>query len=480
MTLLTSKLFSNVFGLPAEPVWQATGISIDSRTVKPGELYVALKGENFDGHDFIESALKNGAVRALSQAPTSNPLCIEVPDTLQALRMIAAEVRKQFSGTVVGLTGSVGKTSTKETIKTLLQDQVSVYANSGGLNNHIGLPLSLARLPADAAYGVFEMGMNHTGEISDLTNLLRPHHALITTVEAAHTEFFDSVDDIAAAKAEIFEGICADGIAILNRDNQYYAFLKEAALKQGAARILSFGEHPESDLRLVDFTLYENCSQATIQTPKGLLTFTLNAPGRHWITIAMTALAVVSVLELDLTRAAATLSNMQPLKGRGERTEVPFQDGIITVIDESYNASPAATKAALEMLKITRENQEFHNDTGRTLFIFADMRELGQSSRDHHLGLKDLVVDAADLVFMTGTETHELFDILPDNIKGQWAASSGDLISPILQTIRPGDTLLIKGSLSMNMGQIVTHLCSADLSQPSHLTSDIKRKNNAL
>ena len=337
--------------------WQCLGISSDSRKISQGDLFIALTGPNFDGHSFVAEALAKGAVAAMVErrpeaVPENAPLLI-VDDVMAALNRLAAAARERNQGWIIAITGSVGKTSTKHALAHVLAAQAPTFASRDSFNNHWGVPLSLAALPVDAQYGIFEIGMNHAGEISALSKLVRPHAALVTTVEEVHLEFFESVSAIADAKAEIFDGIVEGGVAILNYDNPYRSQLADAARmkelrsKQG---IIYFGVHPHATLRLVEETLGDNGVVGVIEKGGEKISYRIGTPGRHWLLIGLTVLATVSAVGADVHRAALALAGVEPLAGRGRRHQISIGNGAATLIDESYNANPASMRAAIALL----------------------------------------------------------------------------------------------------------------------------------
>src|SRR5437868_1243447 len=314
--------------------WAATGASIDTRSLALGDLFVALRGPNHDGHDFVATALQRGAAaamvdREIPQLPALSPL-LRVADTLTGLAGLGAAGRNRSGARIVAVTGSVGKTGTKEALRLALASSGPTYATAGGHNNHWGAPLSLARLPPEAGYGIFELGMNHPGEIASLTRLVRPHIAVITTVEPAHLGFFPSIEAIADAKAEIFLGLEPAGIAVLNRDNPHYARLAAAAKRAGAIEILGFGTHPESAARLIDCVLDSRASTVEAAVCGKIIRFRLPVPGRHWVMNALAVLTAAQAAGAAVDRAAAALAELQPLAGRGRRAELAWHGGILT------------------------------------------------------------------------------------------------------------------------------------------------------
>ena len=438
--------------------WSATGVSIDSRTLQAGDLFVAIEGENSDGHKFVEGAFAKGAAAAIVSKPTAQmraagPLVV-VADTLSALNALGRAARRRAAAKIVAVTGSVGKTGTKEALHFVLSEQGATHASAASYNNLWGVPLSLARMPADTRFGIFEVGMNHPGEITPLSKLVEPFVALITTVEAVHLAFFNSVEEIADAKAEIFDGLQEGGVAILNRDNPHYARLRARAEARGAARIISFGEHADADARLDKLALNESCScvSATICGQK--VTYKLAVPGRHIAMNSLAVLACVQALDADLALAALAMAQLKAPKGRGERHVVSAPLGDFTVIDESYNANPASMRAALAALGQARPA-----NGGRRIAIMGDMLELGDDSMAMHRELAaDIDRSGIDLVFACGPHMRELFKALPAGLQGAYAETS-DALAPLLRdAIRPGDVAMVKGSLGSRMGPLVEML----------------------
>ena len=436
-----------------------TGISIDSRTILPGEAYFAIKGDIHDGHDFVAAALKNGAglaVVAESHRATfagDAPLLV-VPDVLAGLVALGIAARARLHGKVIAVTGSVGKTSTKEALRRVFGAQGSTHASVASFNNHWGVPLTLARCPADVAYAVFEIGMNHAGEIEPLVRMVRPHVAVVTTVEPVHLEFFANVEAIADAKAEIFIGLEPGGAAVLNIDNPQFARLRKRAKKLGVARIVSFGADKRADARLLDVSLHASCSAVHANIFKHDITYKIGMPGRHMVMNSLAVLAVVALAGADLVAAALALSEMQPATGRGARLTLGLPQGPVTLIDESYNANPASMKAALAVL-----GQAAIAPRSRRIAVLGDMLELGIGSPDLHRGLADAVIaNKIDLVFCCGPLMRNLWDALPSARRGGYADSSTALESQIVAALRAGDAVMVKGSLGSRMKVIVTAL----------------------
>lgn len=438
--------------------WAAGGVSIDSRTLEAGDLYVAIKGPNFDGHSFVADAFARGAAAAVAARRPDDvakdaPLLL-VDDPLEALRRLGGAARNRTRARVVAVTGSVGKTGTKEALKTVLGRQASVFATVGSLNNHWGLPLSLARLPEDVEYGVFEMGMNHPGEISPLSRLARPHVALITTVETVHKAFFADTDAIADAKAEVFDGLEPGGVAVLNRDNRFFARLASVAEAAGVGRIVSFGADPAAAVRLTEVTREEDGSRLKVMVGGETLRFRVGVPGRHWVINSLGVLATVWAAGGDVKSAAAALAILGVPHGRGRRHRVVTAEGSFDVIDESYNASPVSMRAAFEVLGIARPGPE-----GRRIAVLGDMLELGPDSGDLHADLVgSLRHNAIAAVFAAGAHMARLWEALPEAMRGAYAADSAALLPQVVAAVRPGDIVMVKGSAGSRMGPIVKAL----------------------
>ena len=442
----------------AASAWTATGVSIDSRTVKPGDLFIALKGPNFDGHAFVEAALAAGAAAAMvstrpAGANNGEPLLI-VDDTFAALGRLAAAARERTSARVAAVTGSVGKTSAKETLRAVLGAQGAATANVGSLNNHWGVPLSLARMPKTTDFGIFEIGMNHPGEIDPLSRLVRPDVALITTIEGAHTAFFDSVEQIADAKAEIFAGLGGDGIAVLNRDNHYFRRLSDVAQAHGVGRIVGFGADADSDARLIECEVGPEGSRVVADMMGRLIAYRIAVPGRHWVSNSLGVLATATALGGDVDAAAAALETIEAPDGRGRRHLLNLAAGTVTVIDESYNASPASMRAAFKVLARTPKGPG-----GRRIAVLGDMLELGEESGERHAELAEAIQRAGiDLVFTTGTEMRHLRVALPVERRGAHAYDSAGLAPLVCNAVRPGDVVTIKGSAGSRMRVVLAAL----------------------
>jgi UDP-N-acetylmuramoyl-tripeptide--D-alanyl-D-alanine ligase len=435
------------------------GISIDSRTLAPGEAFFAIQGDHRDGHDFVATALAWKAGLAVvaadrrSELPQDVPLLV-VPVVLAALRALAAAARARLQGKVIGVTGSVGKTGTKEALRLALSQDGETHASAASYNNHWGVPLSLARCPASARYAVLEMGMNHAGEIEPLSRLARPHVAIITTVAPVHLEFFGSLAKIADAKAEIFLGLEAGGAAVIDRDNSQFAHLKRRARQAGLARIVSFGEHEGADARLIKCALHPGCSAVQADILGTELTYKIGAPGRHLVHNSLAVLAAAVLVGADLALAALALADFKPASGRGAAFEIDLPGGPATVIDESYNANPASMAAALALL-----GQRPVGARGRRIAVLGDMLELGPRGRALHRGLLAAVdANAIDLVFCCGPLMRALWRALPASRRGGYAEDSAALEPQVLSAVGVGDVVMVKGSLGSRMAPIVKAL----------------------
>jgi UDP-N-acetylmuramoyl-tripeptide--D-alanyl-D-alanine ligase len=435
------------------------GLSIDSRSMAKGEAFFAIKGDNRDGHDFVEAALKAGAGVAVvardkrAQFAADAPLLI-VADVLEALRDLARAARARIDAKVIAVTGSVGKTGTKEALLLALTPDGETHVSAASYNNHWGVPLSLARCPASAKYAVFEIGMSHAGEITPLTRLVRPHVAIVTAIEPVHLEYFGSLEKIADAKAEIFAGLEPGGAAVLNRDNAQYARLAAAAKAAGVTRIISFGEHAQADARLLRRSLHAECSTVEARILGQGVTYKLGAPGRHLLLNSLAVLAATALVGADLALAALALNNLKPASGRGARTTLRVPGGSALLIDESYNANPASMAAAIALL-----GQAAVGKNGRRVAVLGDMLELGAQGVALHRSLIEPIEAAGvDLVFCSGPLMRSLWEALPSGTRGGYAETAAGLQPAVLAVLRDGDAVMVKGSLGSKMGPIVKAL----------------------
>jgi UDP-N-acetylmuramoyl-tripeptide--D-alanyl-D-alanine ligase len=434
-------------------------ISIDSRSLEKGHAFFAIQGENRDGHDFVDAALKAGAGLVVVASGkrdtfgTDAPLLI-VRDVLEGLRDLARAARVRSQARVIAVTGSVGKTGTKDALRLALTPEGETHASAASYNNHWGVPLSLARLPASAKFAVFEIGMNHAGEITPLTALVRPHVAIVTAIEPVHLEYFGSLNKIADAKAEIFAGIEPNGAAILNRDNVQYPRLAAAAMAANVGRIVSFGEHADADARLLRHSLHAECSTVQASILGTEVTYKLGVPGRHLVLNSLAVLAAVSLVGADLALAALSLTKLKPATGRGTRVTLTVPGGSALLIDESYNANPASMRAAIALL-----GQAPVGGRGRRIAVLGDMLELGPQGTTLHRGLAQPIAAASvDLVFCSGPLMRSLWEALPSGARGGYADTAAELEPTVLNAVRAGDAVMVKGSLGSKMGPIVTAL----------------------
>ena len=430
----------------ASRAFEVNGLSIDTRTLKEGDLFVALKGDNRDGHDFVRAAFEAKAGAALvSHAPKdANGPLLTVAHTQRGLEDLGRAARSRSNAKIVAVTGSAGKTTTKEILRIALNALGRTHASAASYNNHWGVPLSLAALPRDAEYGVFEVGMNHFGELRNLVGFVKPHVALITTIAPAHLEFFGSCEAIADAKSEIFEGLLPGGAALIPADSPYAERLAARARQAQVSRLVTFGEKGEA--RLLSWTPDGAGMRVKADIFGVAVDCHVGAPGIHIAQNVVGALATVALLEGNVLNAAAALKNFTPLKGRGAR----FEAAGVHVIDESYNANPASMAAALALLGASG---------GRKIAVLGDMLEMGEGGVSHHAGLAaPIAANQVDLVFASGAQMKALWDALPATRRGGYAATSAELKPLLLAALKIGDTVLVKGSNGARMSLIVDAL----------------------
>ena len=444
------------------PDWAATGVSIDTRTLNPGDLFVALKDMR-DGHDFVVQALEKGAAAALVSRVPENvganaPLLI-VDDVLRGLDAMARVARARTAAKVIGITGSAGKTSTKDMLLQVLIHQGKTHAAEASYNNHWGVPLTLARMPADTEFAVIEIGMNHPGEIAPLAKLARLNVAVITTVAPAHLEAFENVEGIAVEKASIFEGLEPNGVALFNADVETAPILNATA-KTYASRRIGFGEHADAALRAARITLTDSASVVEGHGPSGPFLFKVGAPGRHF---AMNALAVYGAAQLvgaDPDVVACDLGQWAAPAGRGQR-ETIMLDAVeghsIDLIDDAFNANPASVAAAFEVLAaITPKQDTGRIATGRRIAILGDMLELGADELEMHRALADHpAMDKINRVDCVGPRMKTLYDTLPVEKRGRWVETAEELATTAHKLIDAGDVVLVKGSKGSRVSLVV-------------------------
>ncbi len=447
--------------------WEASGVSIDTRSLQKGDLFVAIAGENFDGHDFVGKAAKAGAAAAIvsrqrariSGIPADFPLLI-AGNTLQALDSLAMYKRKHTQAKIIAITGSVGKTSVKNMLGFVLAQQGKTHTTSGNLNNHIGLPLTMARMPDDCEYGVFELGMNHAGELEKLSSLLQPDIALITAIAPAHMEFFASLEDVAKAKAEIFHYMKKGGTAIVPYDTPFLPVLANTARGRGAKRVITFGKGKRADFQMSDCIAVQaagGCSQKVNATADNTpLSYTLGMQGKHQAVNSIAVLATVSACGADMAKAAESLSEIEPVDGRGKIHKLQIDGKQFTLIDDSYNASPESMRAGLKILG------EMKAATGNhAIAALGDMLELGEKEIEYHQQLEeDISSNDIDKVFTAGKLIQHLYNTLPKNLQATHCQTATDLLPVLKEHIQNNDIILIKGSHGSNMWQIAEALQS--------------------
>ncbi|MCB9979721.1 MAG: UDP-N-acetylmuramoyl-tripeptide--D-alanyl-D-alanine ligase [Rhodospirillales bacterium] len=425
--------------------WQASGVSIDTRTLRPGDLYIALKGPNVDGHDYVRGAIQAGAAAAVvDHVPEgcAPDLCLIVPDTFKALQDLGRAARARSRAKIIAVTGSVGKTGTKDMLAAVFDPQCLTHASQKSYNNHWGVPLTLASMPLDTEVGIFEIGMNHAGELRPLSKMVRPDIAIITTVEAVHVEYFPEGErGIAAAKAEIFEGMDSAGHAFLNKNNKWFEYLSEKA-KEKDVEVIPFS-CPSLESGLLRVTPDQTSVTADI-LGKTAVEIMLPVSGAHHASNALPVLMSVALLGYDLSKALRALEGWTPRDGRGKRERVDMGGGQppVILIDESYNASPVAMRAAFAALgRLTPEGQ------GRRIAVLGDMAELGVNAAAYHADLApDLQMAGVDKVYTAGPLMKHLYDRIPAEQRGLHTDTPPELCESLRADVRPGDIVLVKGS----------------------------------
>lgn len=441
--------------LVGDDAWAARGVSIDTRTLEPGDLFVALKDVR-DGHDFLAQAFVSGAAAALisdeSRADGFGPMLV-VSDVLEALRKLGEAGRERSAAKRVAVTGSVGKTSTKEALAVCLSASGQTHRSVKSYNNHWGVPLTLARMPRQSRYGVFEIGMNHRGEILPLTKLVRPHAALVTTIAPAHVENLGSLEAVADEKGDIYAGLEPAGAALVPNEAPHASRLIDAAERNGAT-LIRFGREAECEARLLRFDMDENGSTAEAEILGRAIRYRIGVEGAHWALNSVAALAAADVVGADLDAAAHALEHLRAFDGRGvaARIEAPF--GAFMLVDDAYNANPASMAAAFATLGARRPG-----DGGRRIAALGDMLELGSDERAYHAGLAAPLQQAGvELVFAAGPRMAALMEALPPSMRGGYAETADALIPVIAGSLRAGDIVLVKGSNGSKMSRVVSAL----------------------
>ncbi|WP_375640837.1 MULTISPECIES: UDP-N-acetylmuramoyl-tripeptide--D-alanyl-D-alanine ligase [unclassified Bartonella] len=438
-----------------------SGVSIDSRTLAEGDVFFCIKGHHLDGHDFAAQAYERGAGvlivaehRLRDMKKISAPLIV-VPDVSHALEQLAQAARKRSRAKIIAVTGSVGKTTTKEALKQALATAGNVHANLASLNNCWGVPLTLARMPVESDYGIFEIGMNHRDEIRPLVKLVCPHVALITHICAGHMGFFKDLEEIAKAKAEIFEGLDEEGIAILNADSDFFSYLVQKAKKCGVKKILSFGETKDADYQAHDIRLLTDSSSMIVRMGGRDREVQIGAPGRHIVQNSLGVIAACDAMGVELEPVFLSFRHFSSQKGRGVRYRLSLSNGSeFYLIDESYNANPASMRAALELLATGPVGKG-----GRRIAILGDMLELGEYSEKLHRDLiKPIRLSGANPVFLFGEAMKYLVSDLSAGVKVHYAENIEKILSLLLAEISSGDLLMVKSSNSLCSSNIVTAL----------------------
>lgn len=449
----------------AEGKWSANGISIDSRSVEEGDLFIALHSER-DGHQFVNAALKAGAAGALiseTKMVDFGANYVKCKDTMLALENLGVAARRRaLLAKRVAITGSVGKTTVKELTASALAACGKTHKSVKSYNNHWGVPLTLARMPQDARFGVFEIGMNHAGEISRLSPQIRPHIAAITTVAPVHIEHFRSIEAIADAKAEIFLGVEPGGAVLLPADNDQYERLRNRALDIDGINVHSFGQSSRADARILSVDISDASRLIRADIFGEIVEWKVNEPGDHWLGNGLCALAIVALAGGEIEAAASVLSNFAALDGRGSVKTITMEDGSnFTLVDEAYNANPTSVAGALNALA--------NRDGKRRIAVLGDMLELGEEENRYHAALLDAVLASnVDLVFLAGQRMKHLWDVLPSHIKGGYAASSKELSHEVCAAIVDGDIVMVKGSNGSHMNVIVAALGSLRHEHKNH------------
>ncbi len=428
--------------------WQATGISIDSRSTAAGDLFVALRGPHHDGHDHVAEAFAKGAVAAMVEHPVGAGAELAVADCMEGIAALGrAALRRAPDLKLAGITGSVGKTGTKDMLAAALAPSGKVTASQRSLNNHIGVPLTLARMPTDARYGVLEIGTNAPGEIAALVAEVPLRVAMITAIAPAHLEGFGSVEGVARAKSEIFEGVVEGGTAVLPADSEHYATLLRHASRHRGIAIRSFGQSETADARLLRVASGGDGTAVLARIDQREIAFRIGAPGLHLAGNALAALVAVDSLGADLARACCALASWSVPAGRGTRESVPVVGGKFMLVDDSYNANPASMRAAIEGLAAMAPEEGETGRRGRRLAFLGDMLELGEEERAYHAALADIeAMEGVDLVYVCGPRMRALHEALPAHRRGGWWSSASDLARRAPEAVRAGDVAMVKGS----------------------------------
>jgi len=464
--LWTSDEVAQALGATVVAPFDANGVTFDSRAVGKGDLFFALKGETTDGHGFVAEAMKRGAAAAVVSSDVENAgsTLIRVPDTMKALVDLGRAARRRSKARIASVTGSVGKTSTKDALRAMLSAQAPTSASTASFNNHVGVPISLARLPREARYGVFEIGMNHPGEIEPLARQVEAHVGVVTNVGPVHIGFMGSEEAIADEKACLFAGMAQGAVAVLNRDSRHYERIAGHARHFGVSRIVGFGRSESADARLLSCDLQDSGSDVVALIHGRRIEYRLGAAGEHWVLNSIAALAVVEALGADVMQAAATLAGVSASPGRGARRMLKFGTGTVELLDESYNGNPVSVRAMLAVLARTAPAKG-----GRRLLALGDMRELGEGADAYHAALADAVsASGAVQVFLCGPHMRALWDKLAPSQRGVHRPDSAALAGEVAAAVKAGDVIAVKGSLGSKMKIVVDAILAASGGEAGH------------
>ena len=455
--LWTGGELNQLFGSSLSPDLQITGVSIDSRTLQPGDLYVALQGVSQDGHLFVDKAVQNGAVAVLVSQEIIGLNCpqIIVLDTLLALGEMGDFARMRSRATIIAITGSVGKTSTKEILAHVLAEFGEVSFSKASFNNHWGVPLSLARLSPTAEFGIFEVGMNHAGEIAPLVAKIQPHISLVTNVAPAHIGNMGNMQTIATEKSAIYSGLTAGGVAIIPADTEFSLFLSSVAGRYSPKQMISFGIDEQADICLLSYQSNDNGGVIEASIQGNIFQYTFPLRGKHFAVNSLIAWAVAISLNLDLADVCTRLETMPPIKNRGEIYELELDNKKIILIDDAYNANLTSMKAGIDVLMDYRWQHQ-----GRRIAILGEMLELGDYASKHHAALGHYLIEReVDIVYLSGGEAMEhCFAVLPEIKQPVCVRQPLDLVPSLMRDLRNGDILLIKGSKGSRVSLIVDDL----------------------
>ena len=461
MALWTSKEIEEIFNCRVPVDFKVNGISIDTRTLQPNDLFFALETAQSDGHNYIHDAAQKGAAAVIVSKPIQECRCpqIIVDNTFRALQELGRYGRMRSKAKIIAISGSVGKTTTKEVLRHVLEGYGTVSASVASYNNHWGVPLSLARLPKDAKFGIFEVGMNNPGEITPLSQMINPHMAIITAIAPAHIGQMGSLENIAKEKACIFDGLLPNGIAILPADSDSSLFLKTKALLHHPDQLLTFGESVTADIKLLDYStngLKTNVTFAIGNRERQAFTYSLM--GRHLTNAALIAIAAAKALKLDLKTVIKQLETVKPISGRGKLHPIHLKGQPIRLMDDSYNANLLSTLAAIDTLANLETEEQ-----GKRIAILGEMLELGSYAIDHHQQVAKACMEKGidRIYFCGGAAMKQAFDLLPVNLKGRFVSSAQELISPILNEIKAHDIVLIKGSKGSRVSLVAEALITA-------------------